>query len=859
MAGGVATIAVGAAVVWTYRKWSAYRIKKYKQQYEAEVNAAMDIWRATLEKIAIPDMREVQGFPPIFKAADPKDAESLPESMHFTRDQIADIGKDSGFNQNDELDEYYELIADAISALKKYYLSREETEDPTAGVLSYLLQMISQHCYKFEGFVYDIAFLDAITDFISRYMSIEGSESTSKFSHLSEVKGYLSRARVVLERQQRSRSLGTMLAECHSYARRTSTELLTKAAQMITPSQHWSHIQTATRKDLSEGVLHRPYSRRIAKLPVPGRKRPVEITSHEREIKISESIFSKWFSHLVQYYLNSIRAISTKTINDDENVASPEALFVLPDLNKMALLSKKKKQTKTDRQYLRAANQVLDSIQSTFKECDNFVMMILAQDQKTGERKFVHAEDITLMHQRSKEVVARFFTLIHKVTSLQSFTGYLSRSVKQLGEIYVKNPRHFIFVFSVFHTLLEQIKSDIQVLREAIQHIQEKNDYVSRLVEQEAFPNDLLKKLEDISITLEKHVDNIERYRKAVAKSENPFGYPDTEAETEKQRIYKEAEDLAKRYQMPHQSPTSVSQQGSMQRSLLVDSPFLMPHPTRFAQAEAPDVEEQPVLPQTFWQRHRYKIFIGIVIGVAIFALLLVGALSLFSGGALSPIAAVLAAAGYKLGAAAVSLAWMDALLGGAMGAVVGLGMGGGFLFCTRAIERHEVDYQIVSDTLVAGDEADRAMAGTLRKLEIPEEDLEVEVKPISRAMPLNDKHKRPATPAAVHSTAFVIAAAAGRKAATPVIDVESASEYSASEYSALEHVKPEPPVFSLEEIRARMHTPTSTRIPTPMPTPPPTRRSARSMNLLPPLPVSLSDTKTNAVATTHVVAAAKS
>jgi hypothetical protein len=193
----------------------------------------------------------------------------------------------------------------------------------------------------------------------------------------------------------------------------------------------------------------------------------------------------------------------------------------------------------------------------------------------------------------------------------------------------------------------------------------------------------------------------------------------------------------------------------------------------------------------------------------------------------------------------------MDALLGSVMGAILGVGIGSGFLFCTRTIEHHEVNYQAVSDDLVAGEAADRAMAGTMLKLEMPEEDPGVEMKTLSQATALRNEHKLPAAPVAVHSTALVIAAAA-KKAAPPALVsvVGDGSLQSESEFG-----DPEPPVFSADELRERMRTPT------PLPTSP-SRNSVRSMSLLPLPPHAPSNnnkTNVSSVVATHFVATGNS
>ena len=101
-----------------------------------------------------------------------------------------------------------------INELKTFYFDRlrgeegdsleEKKNDVLSTVISYLLYILDNHCLHFEGYDYDIAYLDAITNFIRGYASLEQSKNTPSFSNLNDAFESLSAAKIILVKHKES-------------------------------------------------------------------------------------------------------------------------------------------------------------------------------------------------------------------------------------------------------------------------------------------------------------------------------------------------------------------------------------------------------------------------------------------------------------------------------------------------------------------------------------------------------------------------------------------------------------------------------------------------------------------------------
>lgn len=109
-----ALVAAGAilavtAAVFTYSEFKSYKEKKHKEKIEV-VNG---LYALHLKQIVVPHAGKIHGFPPIFQLIDNKY-----QSMHFTPEQVKDIGSGVTHGSDIALDSYRESVRSAIRKLK---------------------------------------------------------------------------------------------------------------------------------------------------------------------------------------------------------------------------------------------------------------------------------------------------------------------------------------------------------------------------------------------------------------------------------------------------------------------------------------------------------------------------------------------------------------------------------------------------------------------------------------------------------------------------------------------------------------------------------------------------------------------
>lgn len=237
-----AVLAVSAAL-FTYSEFKSYQAKKHKEKVE-EVNA---FYTTHLKQILVPSHGKIHGFPSIFQLVDDKY-----QSMHFTPDQVKDIGTNMPHGTDIALSSYRESIRAAIRKLKEYYFSRKDgkkikSDDVTAGVLSYLMQMLDTKCLNFLGYDYDIAYLEAICKFINAYASRKNGVKSQHFSRLAPVYAHLLKAKIKLEKHKEVLSLQETVAELKDSCVSHSDNLIRMLVKMVVQDQD---------TDLADSVAH---------------------------------------------------------------------------------------------------------------------------------------------------------------------------------------------------------------------------------------------------------------------------------------------------------------------------------------------------------------------------------------------------------------------------------------------------------------------------------------------------------------------------------------------------------------------------------------------------------------------------
>ncbi len=351
--------------------------------------------------------------------------------MHLLMDQIEDIGKTMPRSTDILLTNYRQSIQNAILKLKDYYFSRENHKDLTSGVISYLLYILDSKCLHFEGYEYDIAYLDAITNFINAYSSIKEREKTQSFSRLAPVYSYLLNAQQDLERHRDALSLEEMIAELRDTCIAQSDQLIRCMTKIASKQEDWDLISYVTMDELEKGILRRNY----IKSEIKGL-----VLRSDAIVTMPESLFKDWASTLANYYL---RTINPDSDMQSQDITGPDILFKVPAYEKLeSLRSNKFKLTQAENEKVKQLEEQYKNAVKYFSTCKKFMTTMLENNKDNRVPKFVAIDNAVDIKIRSS-MIAQFATLIHKIISLQYMSVNLLKSIKQLGEIYVKSPANF--------------------------------------------------------------------------------------------------------------------------------------------------------------------------------------------------------------------------------------------------------------------------------------------------------------------------------------------------------------------------------------------------------------------------------
>ncbi|MGL5742753.1 MAG: hypothetical protein ACRCXC_09525 [Legionella sp.] len=492
--GALAVIAAAAGVVAIHKKWEDY-IQKEHEEIIKEINK---IYEKRLKKVESPDGTFLDGFPPIFKfGADNKTVDSL----HYNIDEINDIGTHPPHIEA-VLSGYREDILDAIRGLKEYYIARvtenpKKEKDITAGVLSYLLNMLESKCLSFEGYDNDIAYLDALTRFIDDYASMKGSKKTQHFSRVGPIYSSLLDAKQKLERHQKSMPLRSLVDELREASIVNSDKLLRIFVKVVIPTDTAGLGDLVTYNHLKDGILRGEYIRSESGGKI--------VWSRDKEIDLPDCAFQSWIAGLARYYKQSLN--STAVI-EDKNTFQPNELYNFSKWAQTVLeQQKQKKAIKDDEVKLKKA---LDLIRSVFKHSPNFINTQLGGTVEDPE--FIPITNDSDVIQRVV-YMADFAHLVHGVISLQSFCAHLIGSIDQLGSIYVNDPHHFNLIFTELEALCTLIKKDLEKNRQNFLAIAKANKNTMRLAKEGVFPDDVEKAMKAIDHMLANLGEKVTNYK----------------------------------------------------------------------------------------------------------------------------------------------------------------------------------------------------------------------------------------------------------------------------------------------------------------------------------------------------------
>lgn len=491
IAGGVLVV---AGATFAYTSYKSYEEKKHRKKMEA-IN---ELHKQHLQKILVPGFEEIRGLPVIFKFVEGKDS-SAAESMHMNDDEVRAIGSTVPHGSDASLAEYRESVLNAILKLKDYYFSRKDTTDTTCGVLTYLLYMLETKCFNFAGYNYDIAYLNAIANFINAYASIKGIENSVHFSRLQPVYAYILTAKQLLEKHKDSLSLQEVVGELRDCCQDNSNRLIRGFVKLTVKPEHFDLVETAAHDELKDGKLRKQYVRS----EIIG----IEIRE-DPEIELPESIFKEWAMTLSTYYLESL----TPDINFAESLTSPEKILtffikakaILKEIDSGKTKTKEAKKLKAD----------LAEIAEVFKDSPNFISTKLDLTKKTP--KFIPISKNAELLERTK-VMGHFAKLIHELVSLQYFCTHLLKSIQLLGEIYVKNPHHFNEIFKILQGLCNLILKSTKDLKLEFTNVLKESNNMMRLEKAEMLPKEIIGKIDSTFTIISRLSEYIQNYRNKVA------------------------------------------------------------------------------------------------------------------------------------------------------------------------------------------------------------------------------------------------------------------------------------------------------------------------------------------------------
>ena len=485
-------LAVSAAL-FTYAEFKNYQDKKHKEKVE-KVNA---FYALHLKQITVPHRGKIHGFPPIFQLVDGKY-----QSMHFIPEQVKDIGSDVIHGTDIALSSYRESVRAAIKKLQEYYFARKDggkvkADDVTAGVLSYLMQMLDTKCLNFLGYDYDIAYLDAICKFINAYSSQDSGEKSQHFSRLAPIYRHLLKAKQKLEKHKEVLSLQETVAELKDSCVSHSDRLIRMLVKMVVHDDDTDLADTVDHEELQEGILRQHY--------IHSEIKGVEVWS-DKEIKIPNSIFKEWIKNLSEYYLASLSV----DLKEENKITSPQLFFALLHKAK-SMLERKQFAHSTEQEQI---EHELRHIRKVFRESGNFISTRFNKISK----KFEIVSDPLHLIDRSL-VMANIAKLAHEIISLQYLSAHLLKSIQLLGDIYVRNPTHFCKIFQVLESLCILIKVDVQATKKAFIELQEDNQNNMQIEEKEAFPNQIRDLLDAVFGEIKDLGEQVKECRKMAIRS----------------------------------------------------------------------------------------------------------------------------------------------------------------------------------------------------------------------------------------------------------------------------------------------------------------------------------------------------
>ena len=458
-AAGVAIAAIaaaGAAVLFVYNCYESYEAQKHA----AEIARIEQLHQEYLAKISIHECNLVAGFPPIFQ----KTGDGQYQSMTMTDAQVNSIARNALRAPTDiDLVTYRHHIICAIAALKKYYFLHADKTGLTVQVILYLLNILEK-LLQFEGYAFDIAYLNALCNFICTYASTKG-EKSEHFTCLNPVFRHLQYATQKLIQHRETRSQEEMIAElrgtCTFYIDRSIRAL----SKFLIPHTEWHLVDCGDPYALREGIYAGEYITRLMG--------PVRWT-HEQQGLPSDCSLTNVVRVLARYYLQTIDSTHQPKVPTQAELA----IVIMPE-----------------------------------KALENIYTIFEAHPDKNPAKPFEHPET-----QQIITALTQFSKLIHAIISFLYFLNELTKMIKNLGTTETDNPAHCKRLYILHEVLSDSIEAQAEAVLKLFREINRRNDNQMRIAEKECFLRELMQMLTEIKVSIDSQSDAIRERRKAFNK-----------------------------------------------------------------------------------------------------------------------------------------------------------------------------------------------------------------------------------------------------------------------------------------------------------------------------------------------------
>jgi len=456
-----AVAAVGAALFFVYESYKHYEEEKHAK----EIAIIEGLHQEFLAKISIHECNVVIGFPPIFQ----KNASGQYQSMTMTDAQVKNIANNALRAPTDiDLIAYRHHLICAIDALKKYYFLHDDKTGITVQVILYLVNILEK-LLQFEGYAFDIAYLNALCNFICHYASKRG-EKSEHFTCLNPVFRHLGYATQKLIQHREIRSQEEMVAELRGTCMFYTDQSIRALAKFTLPHTEWHLVNCCDPYQLRAGIYASEYITRIIG----------SATWTHSQLSLPENCsLTDFVRTLTTYYLQTIDSTRRPQIPAQNNLI----ITTIPDA-------------------------VLQNIYGIFEAHPDKKPTTAAATQKI------------------MMTLTQFAQLIHSLISFLYFLNELSKTIKNLGAAETDNPTHCRRLYALHEQLSDQIQKQAEIVEKSLREIDRLNNHEMRVSEKECFLRELIKMTNEIKTSVNSQSD-------AIRERRNKFDQKQTAAEHE--------------------------------------------------------------------------------------------------------------------------------------------------------------------------------------------------------------------------------------------------------------------------------------------------------------------------------------